>query len=162
MIRRGISIVVLLGYLAGQVVMVPHAHAGQSPVDGHSLAPHVHVLVCGICHQHHRHGHHGHGDAPHEHAANDHTTSDSRQGDSVLADECDHDADAVYVPTVIRAVRRAVETNTVDVKAQPPTALSSCIAFGNFYQPSASLVSRYPDTAGRHCALYLTLGALRI
>ena len=157
MVRRGICIVVLLGYLVGQVVVVPHAHVGQSADDRGSLMPHVHLSVCGICHHHHREG-----DDHHEHVAHDHSSVDKFHGDRMLAADDDHDADAVYVPCVMHAMRRTADTNIVDVKGQSQTALSSNLAIDKLVLPLASSSSHYGGIAGRHCALYLTLSCLRI
>src|SRR5882724_3954977 len=82
MFRSLVSIAVLLGFVAGQLAALPHAHAFASLAEQrqHDARPHVHVG--------HSHGH----EHDHHH--------DSPSGEQeVPNDRSDgHDADALYLP----------------------------------------------------------------
>jgi hypothetical protein len=156
MVRRGISIVVLLGYLAGQLVVIPHAHAGQSPHGHRSLEPHVHLSASVICHQH-QHSH-----STYEHGHSHHAKMDSSDGSKIFPAGIDHDADAVYVSTFVQATRRTATTSTIDAKGQLPAAFAPSLVLSNFNQAHSTCGRHYPNTTEPHCALFLTLGSLRI
>lgn len=163
MIRRGIATIVLFGYLAGQLAVVPHAHAGAVGHDGHGWRPHVHVSTPDAQHHHHghKHSHHGHyhGQGGHHHA-----DESELDGHSVLHADFDHDADAVYVLSVTQATSRTERTSGVDAEYSLPQQNSASIALGFVFPTADSLIGihRAPDTSGCHCALYLSLRNLRI
>jgi hypothetical protein len=79
MFRRTISSAVLMGFLASQLAMFPHAHAAESP--DHHARPHVHVGG-------HAHSH----DDPHPTPQSDHEHPPC----GFHAEP--HDHDAVYLP----------------------------------------------------------------
>jgi hypothetical protein len=162
MIRRVISTIALLGYLAGQLAVVPHAHGGGAALDGHCWQPHVHVSSPAAGHHHpgHKHSHHAHqrGQGGHHHA--DDSALDGR---TLLHADFNHDADAVYVSSVRQATSRTVIVKGADAEYVSPQPHSST-AIGVVRPTAASPIGihRAPDTSGYHCALYLSLRTLRI
>src|SRR4051812_7308726 len=91
MLRRIISIIVMLGFVTGQMAAFPHAHAANGEPFDHDARPHIHLSWfehVGDCHDDgHAHHHDGGHSQPHSPDAN--------------IDHDDHDTDAVYLPTDI-------------------------------------------------------------
>jgi len=162
MIRRGISTIVLLGYLAGQLAFVPHAHAGAPGNDGHCWQTHVHVSASDAQHRHgHDHCHYGDhcGKGGHHHA-----DDSGLDGNGMLKAGIEHDADAVYVSTVAQARSRTGKTSGVEAEYSSPQAYAASNTLGLAFRQDASFIGnhRVPDTTVPHCALYLSLRTLRI
>ena len=170
MIRRGISTFVLLGYLAGQLAMAPHAHAGGAGHDASTWQPHIHLSKSGgdgpCCH-HHSHCHHG---DDHHHAHQDHCLEGCSQSDAAprvktLNTSSDHDADAVYVASCEQTAPRNEQSTFTDLDAasQQAAALVNAIdgiagvPLGGTAVDQATACASAPP-----CALYLTLRTLRI
>jgi hypothetical protein len=157
MLRRSLSMLVMLGYLAGQLAAVPHAHA-DDPAHEHQLAlPHIHLADLGGVAHGHKHGH-GH---VHRHEA----PASQREGASHhdrLQGSGDHDEDAIYLPTP--AYGSAISgADQVKVLATP--------AFLHFVANTSFLGALAADHAALHrppceqasaCTFCLSMRALRI
>jgi hypothetical protein len=158
MFRRGVSICVMLGYLAGQSATVPHAHLNGSHHDHDACEPHIHLSWLGGSHHHCEH----------------------HDGDSfaVVTDQIqlaldtlivrgtaeDHDDDAVYVPGGLTAGATTDEHPIGSPEWQPTIAMHS---FGAMVDLSVNVRSfaahlRPPDLIGHDCARFLKLSKLRI
>jgi len=143
MLRRCISLLLVIGFIAGQLAPVPHAHgAGDAAV--HDARPHVHLAW--FCHDH-EHEQHDHG----------HQTAPPRS----LYPGCDHDSDAVYFdsnPIPNRIAGPDLAKVTSEPIAPLYLAVSTCTPTD---RPSA-MWAHTPSLRAPDCALYLTLRALRI
>jgi hypothetical protein len=158
MFRRGVSILVMLGYLAGQSAAVPHAHASGSQRDHDACEPHIHLAWFGEHHHHHHREHYGRDNAVAA-LGNDYLAVGFDRG----ATE-DHDDDAIYVPSGLTAGATNMAYPTGFPELQAPKALLSCdevvglilniTTFGVHLRP--------PDSIGQGCALFLRLLTLRI
>jgi hypothetical protein len=157
MFRRGTSILVMLGYLAGQSAAIPHAHVGGSQHDHDACAPHIHLSWFGGQH------HHEHQDRDNFAVVPDLEHLEFNVGFGKDGAE-DHDDDAVYIPSGLTAGATSVEYPTGSPEWQVPTALHSCVAViglsfdVTFFGPHL----RPPDSTGQGCALFLRLLTLRI
>ncbi len=161
MFRRYISILALLGFLAGQLAVVPHAHGGSSPEQQreHDAQPHVHIGLSGHYHDHclSQDGH------SHHHATD--TASVAAENERLLNNlraAFPHDADAIYLPT-------GAGTPT-PVKDQRSASDSLATSPGLTPNPFCALTEPHPLAAPHHppdsdCAgvkLILKLRTLRI
>ncbi|MEX2025830.1 MAG: hypothetical protein WEH44_00995 [Pirellulaceae bacterium] len=147
MFRRLVAILTLLGFFAGQLAMVPHAHAAGSPDEQrqHSSRPHIHV------------GGHGHA---HDHS---HTTpaSDRSSLGDIGAPGLDHDADAIYLSdgnsTLGTARDERVVITTIVLSADLLTGSWQPLA-----QQGLAVPFHPPDRFPAGSKLFLTLRTLRI
>jgi hypothetical protein len=154
---RAITILVLLGYLAGQMAAMPHAHA-TAHAD-HPWQPHVHLSVDDAAHVHHSHdGRHHHDDGRHD----DDIDPPNANGALVAAE--DHDADAVYVSAVVQATSRSGVDSGIHAKCLSPQATPAdvCIAALEWVSKALALSDCASGIIEPHCALYLSLRTLRI
>src|SRR5262245_56662157 len=88
MFRKGISIVVMLGFVAGQLATLPHEHVECAvPVD-HDARPHVHTSCVGGAE---------HCDAHHHHVADARITHSQPLVSQAITEQHGHDSDAVYL-----------------------------------------------------------------
>ena len=89
MFRQSVSIIVMLGFVTGQLVAMPHVHPGASEPLDHDARPHIHIgWLAQVAHCHDgEHAHHHHNDCSHSVACTCETES-GRDG---------HDRDAVYL-----------------------------------------------------------------
>lgn len=149
MFRRIVSILVLLGFIAGQSAVMPHAHGGLEPV-GHDATPHIHLSL------HHSHSHcHG----SHKHSHHSHQPSPAGQLCKAVVD---HDADAIYLPTVTPFVERGSDELS-GLQIQFALLLTSvAIDLSAADAQQASFGHHPQDICAPNCALYLQLRALRI
>src|SRR5436190_12759200 len=149
MVRRGITTLLMMAFLANQSAVVPHAHgacAEAQPPD-HDARPHIHISW--FDHVGHS-GHDGH--------ANDdeHDAGHSQPCSFQSFPGHDHDSDAIYLSTdagVSLPVKSVVAPNnfqvvaTFAVAATPiPTAISDSWAAADF-----------PDKCSLGCPIYLAL-----
>jgi hypothetical protein len=154
MFRRGVSLLVALGYMAGQLAAVPHAHAEDIDHAHHSAKPHIHFSGIGDDHPHHHHNH--------QHHHHGQVVSDTDQRAAGLG--CDHDGDAVYLQSVV-AGGPSVDPSHIDLL---PSQLPGSGAPGKVAAlPIACVLSfawrqSRSELTGGHCALFLTLQTLRI
>jgi len=148
MFRSLVTIAVLLGFVAGQLAAVPHAHAFASLAEQrqHEARSHVH-----LGHRHtHGHGHHhdGHDDAP------------------VVPDRGNsHDTDAIYLPPSHLPATGSVAVGKAgqDHRFQSGHWVSTLISRAFQDKPIVGTVPWHPpDTGASSCALYLKLRTLRI
>jgi hypothetical protein len=149
-----------VGYLAGQLAAVPHAHgqSGDSQPSDHSARPHVHFSWFD-CHDH-SHDDHSQDDGHTHHHERDGTDSQPPSSESNAGHD-DHDSDAVYLPndTGISLPSKSVGSpdslqvvSTLVIAAvNMPAAVSECLAG-----------ARPPGKCSPDCPLYLALRALRI
>lgn len=146
MVRRSISLLLLLGVVANQLASIPHGHDTHG-ANEHDARPHVHLAWFW-------HGH-DHADHRHEHSG------PQACGGSVRHDN-DHDADAIYL-AISFGLTRAAANDFGAVRIAPIAALSvalpSCLPFGD--RSTAAWAELHPLRAP-DCALYLALRALRI
>ncbi|HUE74253.1 MAG TPA: hypothetical protein VMP01_25455 [Pirellulaceae bacterium] len=145
MFRRCVAAFVLLGFLAGQLAMVPHAHAAGSPdaQRQHSTRPHFHV------------GGHAH---DHSHAP---PAGERSPLDWISAPGHDHDADAIYLSdgnsTLGTARDERVAITTIVLSADLLTGSWQPLA-----QQDLAVPFHPPDPFPAGRKLFLTLRTLRI
>jgi hypothetical protein len=112
MLRRYVSLVVIVGFLAGQLAVMPHAHGTGSASDQqkHAATPHFHGKWFGHAGHDHGHSHRGYTHSHHRQRNEGRTTpsiDDSRaQLLGVGLSGADHDADAVFLPAQAGPVLR--------------------------------------------------------
>jgi len=145
--RSCVSLLVLVGFLASQLAVFPHAQAAMTHDPDR---PHVHLG--GHSHEH------SHADG-HRHI---HRHAKSKQSSPAkLLGAVDHDSDVVYLPPSGQLnrheVRAAVDhLSQLSVVAGDAQDTLACV--GDFMIPIAEASESLPD--GRH--LFLELGSLRI
>jgi len=159
MLRRCISLLVIIGLFANQLASVPHAHAGISAEEQqkHDATPHFHWTWRSHHHDeggHSRDGHSHHHDRPSE-PAKEPTLPDGQNG-------VGHDATAVYCPGSVAAapvVQQQVlylsllsAVGTLSL-CPPPAELGRGAGFGQ---------GRPPDKVLDGSNIYLKLRNLRI
>jgi hypothetical protein len=153
MFRRSVSIIVMFGFVTGQMAAFPHAHAENGEPFDHDARPHIHLSWfehVGDCHND-GHAHH------HDHDGDD----SQRRSLDTNVDHDDHDSDAVYLPTdigvslptkSIESVHNFDVTATLAIPVAPlPTFLTDCVT-GQYFSGDCS--------PGR--PLWLVLRALRL
>lgn len=150
---------VMVGYLAGQLAAVPHAHADDPRHDHHIAQPHIHVATASTPSHEHEHGHrHGH---IHHHAAPAADRDCSCNADHISS-ATDHEADAIYLPACISTT----VTNGVDqgkLLASPSLLhFVDAAAFGDAFTANHVALLRLPRELAPGCNFCLTLRALRI
>ena len=153
MLRRSVSLIVMLGFVIGQIVAFPHAHAdGRQPAD-HNARPHIHLAW--LAHGSHSHDgdhcHHHNADGSHSHSPTPATKTE----------QDDHDSDAVYLPSDIGVSLPTKSVTSLDnfeiistltIAVVPSTtSVTDCVT-GPFFSGDCSPA----------CPLYLALCALRI
>jgi hypothetical protein len=151
-LRRCVAILLLLGFIANQLAVFPHAHS-ECPDPHRPAAPHVH-LAGGHWHEHELSRHeHPHGEAAHPPNA----IAAALHGPSTR-----HDADAFYPPigtgSLLTAKRQAS-----GVAGQPTCAALHADA-ARLPTDSRGLAAIFhpPDGPSVGGKLYLTLRTLRI
>jgi hypothetical protein len=160
MLRRGLSIVLILGYVASQLAAVPHAHSGDPFHQNHASAPHVHLSWFGDTHHAHRHNRHDHGD--HQPAGRSETALPFSSG-VVQSAGHDHDADAIYLPTVVAAGKTTDARHSMLVSDEAPVTSDAGSLSASVILHSSFLIRHSrPNHSVWHCALYLQLQTLRI
>lgn len=149
MFRRLVALLTLLGFFAGQLAMVPHAHAAGWPDEQHSTKPHIHVGGRGHDHSHAR-GHH------HATPARDRSPQEGIGGPGH-----DHDADAIYLSdgnsTLGTARDERVVITTIGLSADLVTGNWQSLA-----QQGLAVPFHPPDPFPAGSKLFLTLRTLRI
>ena len=148
MFRSALSINVLLGFVAGQLSAVPHAHAFASLAEQcqHDARPHVHLGHS------HTHGHDHHHDVPDDKPAFPNRGSN-------------HDADAIYLPpTYLPAIRSvAIAKAAQDHRAHSEHWISASLSFAIDDSPTVGSAAWHPPAASAaSCALFLKLRNIRI
>ena len=152
MFRKGVSIVVLLGFVAGQVAAMPHAHGDCTLRDDHDSRPHAHTLCVGEAG--HRHAHH-------------HDVADTRMTHShppvsqAIGEQDDHDSDAVYLANDI-SVFLASKITSVPTGGQVLYAVVYPVASSLTAAADYSAAAFFPNECSSSRPLYLELRALRI
>jgi hypothetical protein len=154
MFRRVFSIIVMLGFVAGQLATMPHAHgSSRQPVD-HGTRPHIHVAL----HEHASHSHGHDGDADHHHGKESRSHSDSS---TTNTNQDGHDSDAVYLPD---GAGNLLLSKGVQSLEHPQA--NSMLAVASVDSPLAathfSVAANFPSESSSGCPLYLELRALRI
>jgi hypothetical protein len=168
MIRRGISTFALLGYLAGQLAMAPHAHAKGKGHQGQCWQPHIHVSKSGgdACDHHGRlpHGH-GHDRAYADRALQaDEGRRDSRPFEKGLGPDSDHDADAIFVASLEQTAPRSESASLTEVHEalQYDGLVAVMDGHSALLVAGAAAGQLFDRTPAPSCALYVTLRTLRI
>jgi len=137
---------VVLGYVASQLVVVPHAHVEAGSLECHSLQPHIHV------------GWFGNGsNVRHRDQGVPRHQSFETGGDN------DHDHDTVYLSNIY-ALMPLFHAHASDWFVQLSTtgqlyaitSTAGCNTVRTFQQ------CHPPNPIGEHCALILKLRTLRI
>jgi len=160
MFRRIVSIVVVLGLLAGNLAAVPHAHSGMTAAEheAHDATPHFHLpTACGGLSGHS----HGPGHA-HQHFHGDRTPSASANVPVIASlAAIDHDSNAIYTPDSVG------RNSNVDTAAAVPSRLLASPSFEWAISGDAAHASRWQkapqeESRGDTAPLYLVLRTLRI
>ncbi len=150
MFRRGMSILVLLGFFANQLAMIPHTHGGDWPE--HESQPHIHLAAAGHSHSHdhdHQHGHRHHGDLD----------TAAEQPQDAMEPLGEHDANALYfsglkVFTDSSSWLKGVQQTDSQQPLVTAAKFLDQIA-DSFWQPP-------PDDPHQSCPTFLRLRNLRI
>jgi hypothetical protein len=164
MIRRGVSLLVIAGLIAGQLAAIPHAHGAMTPEEQseHNAVPHFHVTRSD--HADHGQSHHGHG---HSHSAKGHEEAKRSSKPSNASPSGtgrgEHDANAVYLAPHARALsvqsHKAAAASTLQLAKLTPLAICPTAS-----QAKASNFRHWhpPDAVQDASGCYLTLRNLRI
>ena len=149
MFRRCVSLLVLLGFIAGQLATVPHAHGANCHSGGHEHDSRLHFHLGGHDHPH-RHDQGGrHGAVPGE--------SFPVPGGST--GKQDHDADAIYL-----ADGAAIALAAGHESAGGAATFVSAEVPGKVWQFDGGAAAPFhpPDSLPAVGKLFLTLRTLRI
>jgi hypothetical protein len=166
MFRGCVSLLVLVGFIASQLAVMPHAHGAASAEEqrNHDATPHFHWNSLSHSHSHsgHNHAHPHHTSAKPRSKTSVDSTSDDSTTRLAGADQyyAEHDADAIFVNA--HAVYgsgspdRAASVSQVAILALP------CV--GSATSPIATPTLRWhpPDIVLDASDSYLTLRNLRI
>ena len=162
MTRRLASLGALLGYVAGQMAALPHAHPnGNAHGAWQSAMPHVHSsLPSAAAHEHedgHRHGHHHHGHH-HESAHAKIAATDS------ISSSNDHDADAFYFAASSTHLELRDGSELWWLTAHAAHSFSQIVGTSPSEENGAGFdAPQHPPDGGYFgCALFLKLRTLRI
>ena len=157
MLRRTVTFLSILGYLAGQLSAAPHSHSGQAHDSRHADRPHIHVSWSEHGHAHHH---------PHEHETVPHKHDQPANADGLAQFETsttDHDSDAYYLPASQVATQPQVAPGDFAQSHYLAVAYLPCSP-----TPSQSLdisfaaLKHSQNASVWHCAPFLELGVLRI
>ncbi len=173
MLRRYVSLLVIMGLFASQLAAMPHAHAGATTVERqkHDSTPHFHLHWFEDGHDHahcsggHKHSHDSlhdeplHGDSPAQEPTGDSQAQPLSNGLSSAS----HDANAIFVPVCANAF------SVTSQDASPTTALQfvTIATLVNLLEDAWSCMRSTrpvhpPDAAKDGSDIYLTLRNLRI
>ena len=169
MIRRCVSLLVILGMLASQLVAIPHAHAGHSAADQqkHDATPHFHTGP-------HRHGDHEHAPANGGHGHDDHGPSTESASESQPRDPSNdlppvpsggsgHDADAVFVPASSGPLSSSTSHESAESTSQLAADVPPIGSHGGAWPLLRSAPMWHPPDAVQDGSdTYLTLRNLRL
>lgn len=162
MFRRCITTLVLFGFVASQLVAVPHAHAHCSPEQQreHDARPHVHVGSYGHSHDHSpSQGGHSHGQP----TDNQPSVDDEKLPIGAGASYAEHDVDAIYLPGRAASPLAIKDQRTAGSAGPIHSAdIGLCANFFQVAQPSLSALHRPPNDGLAGAKLFLTLRHLRI
>lgn len=161
--RSFVSLVLMPCVLLTQSAVLGHSHPGGQPA-GHDLRPHFHT---GSSTEHrcsHDHHHHGPGGHHHHHDDCDDDESDTNlQGLSQTAPASDHDADAVYVVSLVTVVaERSRQTEKSAGCPRPIAASISPTIPGDVPSDQFVTWSQPPPSRDSSCPLYVRHLALLI
>jgi hypothetical protein len=162
MFRRCVSILVLLGFVAGQLAAVPHAHGGCSSEQQreHDARPHVHVGSCSHSHDHND-SHDGHS---HSHATDKPAPASGEQlSNSGCGPYVEHDADAIYLPCGASSPVAVKDQRTAS--SADPISSADTASYATCLLPdprNASAPIHPPNGHSSGAKLFLTLRNLRI
>ena len=163
MLRRCLTAVFVVGYLACQMASIPHAHAHQSA--DHDVRAHVHwdwfagPGQHGGASSHESHARHGH-----EHDGHSHDHSNGERPSVPTPTEPaggDHDSTSVYVPN-----DEHVSASTMPIGPLGGELTAAAVPFDDFasmsQRPSLSFHAPPEDFLVGGCALIVRLRTLRI
>lgn len=164
MFRRFVSSLVLAAFLVAQAAAMPHAHGLEESHSGHhGSTPHVHFGHKAKGTRNGEHRSHSHGQSHHgEEEALDEAHDVEPLGDAVSRGHDDHDADAIYLPSLTTATGpRATHLAAYLVT---PCQLSCFYTLPVADPPASNLAATHlrPKVQEPGCALYLALRTLRI
>lgn len=150
MSRQILTSLLVAGYMAGQFVAAPHAHAVADIQESSQAAPHVHLnghADTSRCH------HHSHAPCSNQSAESEHVQ---------IAGDLEHDSDAVYLPNGINTAVLAKSTSA-------PTSFDACSASActlitaSLWDSSNCVgTTRFGGGSSSECDLFLAVRALRI
>lgn len=145
MFRRSVATLALVGYIVGQLAMVPHAHGASLPDEQrqHHARPHFHI------------GGHAHS---HSHAHPPAGDRSLREG--IGRPGFDHDADAIYVASVTACVGIASDERDLPAVASFGGMLTASCVPSALHEGAIPL--HPPDAADSGGKLFLKLRTLRI
>ena len=153
MFRKGLSLIVMLGFVMGQMAALPHAHAASSTPANHDSRPHIHVPCFAANGHSHDEGHHQHhhADGSHHHSP---VSDDQKQSHN-------HDSDAVYLPNNMGDSLPSTMVASVDC-LQNVSALPKLCAFLNPPHANSVIGPYFSDECSSAQPIYLALRTLRI
>jgi hypothetical protein len=159
MLRRTAAMLVMLGYLAGQLATVPHAHADDPRHKHHSAQPHIHLAADSGSSHAHEHGHeHGH---VHRHAAPAADRDGSCQT-SHFSGFADHEADAIYLPLSVSTVVTSGANSSKLLASPARLHFADAAPVSDAVTAYQAAMLRLPGERATGCDFCLTLRALRI
>jgi hypothetical protein len=154
MFRRAVSLIVMLGFVAGQMAAIPHAH-GQDHLDlDHDSRPHIHVSW-------HEHVGHSQGDDEHaHHHPGKESHSPSTQSETDLNQD-GHDSDAAYLPA---GADNSLPSTSVPSPENPQVNCTLAVApvHTTIAVTHCSVAAYLPSESSSSYPLYLELRSLRI
>lgn len=165
MFRRSVSVLVIAGFLANQLAVIPHAHGAASTDEQqkHNATPHLHCEWHDHAVYDHADHDHGHSHSGNGHKGNAKPSSNDSEGPSLAIGLCgvDHDIDVIMVSiqatTASRSQNQVVSEWQFAALAPLPTCLGE---FQSSFGQSTRWVS--PDKVLDGSDIYLTLRNLRI
>ena len=153
MFRTAVSYIVMLGFVAGQLAALPHAHAESATPADHNDRLHIHSSCLddvGHCHD---------GGHSHHHDADDNASHPSRPEAST--EHSGHDSNAVYLPNDLGISLPAKNVGPV-VSVQLITPLGTVVEPATPCSIDYAEAAFFPDKCSPARPLYLVLRALRI
>lgn len=153
MLRRSMSVTVMLGFAIGQMAAFPHAHSEGGQSADHNARPHIHVALLAHgshsrdgenCRHHPADGSHSHSPPPEAETEHD-----------------EHDSDAVYLSNDIGH-------SLLNKSVGPISDFEFIVTLATPVAPTATSVTDYvsgpflPGNCGPGRPLYLALRTLRI
>jgi hypothetical protein len=162
MLRRCLSLMVLVGFLASQLAAMPHAHAAVSADEQaeHDATPHFHLGSAG--HHHHDHGDSHSHKGQHSHQGHSKPAKVPADGQIAILDMpgIDHDATAISVTTAYASSASGDERVATD---RHDSCDVEAWAFRSDAPPMVRPIPWHPpDEAWDGSGIYLTLRNLRI
>jgi hypothetical protein len=144
MLRKTLSLIALVGFVAGQWATAPHSHGECGELFDHGDRPHFHIG------QFARHDHCQHG----AHAS-------QNESDRQHSERHGHDSSAVYLPDDLSVSLPRKAASTLD-NVQTPAAMGAAPLALAIVASDSPTAASFPEELNPACPLYLAVRALRI